>query len=173
MALESNRHDVFVMPMENPQQTSAYDYRAKYSPQSPKFSRAMAVVQGSFVTTLVSGTASIVNARSCHIGDVVRQTEQTIENIEHLINRDNFARHGMAGNGATLKDIAKVRVWVKRPDDYEPCRGVCERLLPRVPAMYLQADVCRPDLLVEIEAVAFSPFSKPGDAQAHRTGQKE
>jgi len=173
MALESNRHDVFVMPMENPQQTAAYDYRANYSPQSPKFSRAMAVVQGSFVTTLVSGTASIVNACSCHIGDIVRQTEQTIENIERLIDRDNFARHGMAGNGATLKDIAKLRVWVKRLEDYEACREVCERLLPHVPAMYLEADVCRPDLLVEIEAVAFSPFSKAGNGQAHRTRQRE
>ena len=159
MALESNRHDVFVMPMENPLQTAAYEYRPNYSPQSPKFSRAMAVVQGSFVTTLVSGTASIVNARTCHIGDIVRQTEQTIENIERLIGPENFARHGMPGTGASLKDIAKLRVWVKRPEDYEPCRQVCERLLPQVPALYLEADVCRPDLLVEIEAVAFSPFN--------------
>lgn len=174
LALESNRHDVFVTPMENPQQTSAYDYRAHYSPESPKFSRAMAVVQGSFVTTLVSGTASIVNSRTCHVGDIVRQTEQTIKNIERLIDRENFARHGMPGTGATLRDIAKLRVWVKRPQDYELCREVCERLLPRVPALYLQADVCRPDLLVEIEAVAFSPFGKPAmNGQMCRPGRKE
>ena len=118
----------------------------------------MAVVQGNFVTTLVSGTASIVNAQTRYFGDVARQTEQTIENIERLIAPQNFARHGMPGAGAMLRDIAKVRVYVKNRADYEKCREVCERRLPRVPAIYLQADICRPDLLVEIEAVAFSPF---------------
>jgi hypothetical protein len=56
---------------------------------------------------------SIVHARTRHPGDVVRQTEQTLENIERLIAPDNFARHGMPGAGATLRDIAKLRVYVK------------------------------------------------------------
>jgi enamine deaminase RidA (YjgF/YER057c/UK114 family) len=159
MALDSRRPDVFVMPLENPQQTPAYDYQATYSPNSPKFSRAMAVVQGHFVSTLVSGTASIVNSKTCHPGDIVRQTEQTIENIERLLAPENFGRHGLPGAGATLRDIAKLRVYVKRPEDHDACREVCERHLPRVPAIYLHADMCRPDLLVEIEAVAFSPFT--------------
>jgi enamine deaminase RidA (YjgF/YER057c/UK114 family) len=159
MALDSQRPDVFLLPLENPQQTSAYNYQSKYSPQSPKFSRAMAVVQGHFISTLVSGTASIVNAQTCHIGDISRQTDQTIDNIERLIAHDNFARHGLPGAGATLKDIAKLRVYVKHQRDYEKCRAVCERRLPRAPAIYLHADVCRPDLLVEIEAVAFSPYA--------------
>lgn len=158
MALDSTRPDVFIVPLENPQQTPACAYQAEYSPLSPKFARAMAVVQGHFVTTLVSGTASIVNAKTCHFGDIERQTEQTIENIERLIAPENFTRHGMAGSGATLKDIAKLRVYVKHQEDYERCREVVERLLPRIPAIYLHADVCRPDLLVEIEVVAFSPF---------------
>ena len=158
MALNSKRPDVFILPLENPQQTPACAYQATYSPQSPKFSRAMAVVQGHFITTLVSGTASIVDAKTVHIGDIARQTEQTIDNIEKLIAPENFARHGLSGGGATLRDIAKLRVYVKRQNDYEICREVVERRLPRVPAIYLHADVCRPDLLVEIEAVAFSPF---------------
>lgn len=162
LALESQRSDVFVLPLENPQQTPAYQYQATYSPQSPKFSRAMAVVQGHFVSTLVSGTASIFNSKTCHPGDIVRQTEQTIENIERLIAPENFARHGLAGAGATLCDIAKLRVYVKNQEDYEKCREICERRLPRAPAIYLHADVCRPDLLVEIEAVAFSDFRVNG-----------
>jgi enamine deaminase RidA (YjgF/YER057c/UK114 family) len=161
MALASERPDVFVMPLENPQQTAAYNYDQVYSPKTPKFSRAMAVVQGHFTATLVSGTASIVNAVTMHPGDVVKQTAQTIENIEKLIAPGNFARHGLAGGGATLKDIAKLRVYVKHAADYERCRACCEERLPGVPAIYLHADVCRPDLLVEIEAVAFSPF-RPG-----------
>ena len=162
MALDSKRPDVFLMPLENPQQTSAYDYQAEYSPQSPKFSRAMAVVQGHFVATLVSGTASIVNSKTCYPDDIVRQTAQTIENIERLIAPENFALHGLPGAGATLNDIAKLRVYVKHQEDYEKCREVCERRLPRIPAIYLHADICRPDLLMEIEAVAFSPFRAGG-----------
>jgi enamine deaminase RidA (YjgF/YER057c/UK114 family) len=139
MALDSRRPDVFLLPLENPQQTPAYDYHATYSSQSPKFSRAMAVVQGHFVSTLMSGTASIVNSRTCHRGDIVRQTEQTIENIERLIAPENFAHHGLPGTGATLSDIAKLRVYVKHEEDYEQCREVCERRLPRIPAIYLPA----------------------------------
>lgn len=159
VALDSERPDVFFMPLENPQQISSFEYHTRYSPKTPKFSRAMAIVQGHFVNTMVSGTASIVDQRTVHIGDVAKQTEQTIENIERLIAEENFARHNMPGVGATLKDIAKLRVYVKRPEDYENCREIVEAKLPDIPAIYLHADVCRPDLLVEIEAVAFSPLN--------------
>ncbi len=162
VALDTQRPDVFILPLENPQQTPAYDYQAVYSPQSPKFSRAMAVVQGRFVAFLVSGTASIVDSRTVHPGDPVRQTEQTIDNIERLIAPDNLARLGLPGAGASLRDIAKLRVYVKNPGDYLACRRVVERRLPKAPALYLCADVCRPDLLVEIEAVAFAPYRPHG-----------
>lgn len=160
LALASTRPDVFILPLENPQQTPAYAYHARYSLLSPKFSRAMAVVQGHFVTTLVSGTASVLRAGTCHAGDVARQTHQAIENIEHLLAPENFTRHGLPGTGARLEDIAKLRVYVRNLDEYEICREICEERFPRVPAIYLQADLCRPDLLVEIEAVAFSPYRR-------------
>jgi enamine deaminase RidA (YjgF/YER057c/UK114 family) len=67
----------------------------------------------------------------------------------------------LAGGGATLADLAKMRVYVKRPQDFERCRATCERRLGPVPVIYAHADVCRPDLLVEIEAVAFSPLRQP------------
>lgn len=157
LALSTTRPDVWVRPIENPNQTPAYAYEALYSPQSPKFSRAMAIVQGEFASFLVSGTASILNSVTMHLGDARRQTEQTIDNIERLIDPENVARAGMPGFGASGRDIAKLRVYVKRNEDYSICREVVERRWPGVPAIYLQADVCRPELLVEIEAVAFSP----------------
>jgi enamine deaminase RidA (YjgF/YER057c/UK114 family) len=116
----------------------------------------MAVAIGDYVTTWISGTASIVNSESVHRGDVARQTEQTIDNIEDLISRENFERHGMEGAGARLHDLAKVRVYLKRAEDYERCRAICERRFGPLPIIYAQADVCRPELLVEIEGVAFS-----------------
>lgn len=161
LALQTLRDDVRLQPLENPQQTPAFDYAASYSAKSPKFSRAMAVVIGDYVTTWVSGTASIVHSESVFAGDVERQTEQAIDNIEALIGPENFARHGIPGAGAKLRDLAKIRVYVKRGEDFEKCRAVCERRFGPLPAVYAQADVCRPELLVEIEGVAFSRVGSP------------
>ena len=97
VALETQREDVFLLPLENPQQTPAYDYDPSHSPQSPRFSRAVALVLGNYVTTWVSGTASIVHSESRHLGDPEQQTAQTIDNIERLIAADNFAAHGLQG----------------------------------------------------------------------------
>lgn len=156
IALETVRQDLLLQPLENPRQTPAYAYSARYSPKSPKFSRAMALVLGDYVTTWVSGTASIVNSESCHLGDLEKQTEQAIDNIEGLIAADNFAAHGIAGAGASLHDLAKIRVYLKRAEDWFACQAVCQRRFGDVPAVYAVADVCRPELLVEIEGVAFS-----------------
>ena len=160
LALETTREDVCLLPLENPQQTPAYAYHPKYSPQSPKFSRAVALVLGNYVTTWISGTASIVNSETCYVGDIEKQTEQTIENIERLIAPDNFALHGVKGAGARLHDVAKIRVYLKRAEDLAKCRAVCQRRFGQVPVIYAVADVCRPELLVEIEGVAFTRYSR-------------
>jgi enamine deaminase RidA (YjgF/YER057c/UK114 family) len=156
VALQTRRKDATLVHLENPQQTPAYAYHSRYSPQSPRFSRGMALVLGDYVTTWISGTASIVNSESRHAGNIERQTEQTIDNIERLVAADTFVAHGLRGAGATLHDLAKIRVYLKRPEDFPQCKAVCERRFGRVPAIYAVADVCRPELLVEIEGVAFS-----------------
>jgi len=155
LALETQRKDLCLVPLENPQQTPAYAYSARYSPESPKFSRAVALSLGHYVATWVSGTASIVDSETCHPGDAVKQTEQTIDNIERLISAENFARHGLKGTGASLRDLAKIRVYLKRLQDFEACRAICQKRFGAVPAIYAVADICRPDLLVEIEGIAF------------------
>ncbi len=162
MALETRRDDVCLLPLENPRQIPAYAYDAKYSSQSPKFSRAVALVLGDYVTTWVSGTASIVDSESCYPDDPELQTEQTIDNIERLIAADNFTAHGLTGAGARLQDLAKIRVYLKRQEDLAKCQVVCERRFGAVPAIYAVADVCRPELLVEIEGVAFSRYARAG-----------
>jgi enamine deaminase RidA (YjgF/YER057c/UK114 family) len=156
LAIQTEREDVEILSLENPRQMSAFDYPKEYSDKSPKFSRAMAIRMGENLTTWVSGTASIVDAETVHPGDVEKQTEQTLDNIENLISEENFDRLGWAGAGATLGDLAKIRVYVKHAEDYEKCRAVCEKRLGRVPSIYALAEVCRPNLLVEIEGVAFS-----------------
>jgi len=155
IAVATEREDVILVPLENPQQISAFDYREHYSPRSPKFSRAMAVAVGTSATIFVSGTASITQSETRFVGDVEGQTRQTLDNIEALISRDNFRRHGMPGLGATLDDLVLVRVYVKRQEDYAKTRAICEDRLGGLPTVYAVADVCRPELLVEIEGIAF------------------
>jgi enamine deaminase RidA (YjgF/YER057c/UK114 family) len=160
LAVQSERKDVQFTSLENPLQTAAFDYPQEYSLKSPKFSRATALRMGNHVTTWVSGTASIVDALTVHVGDIEKQTDQTLTNIERLIDAANFANLGWKDSGATLGDLAKLRVYVKRIEDYEKCRATCERRVGKTPTIYTIADVCRPDLLVEIEGVAFSPLHK-------------
>ncbi len=159
MALDTRRDDVFLRSLENPQQTPAYAYAPKHSRHSPKFSRAVALVLGDYVTTWVSGTASIVDSESRHVGNPEKQTAQTIDNIERLISADNFAAHGLRRTGARLRDLAKIRVYLKHAEDLAKCRAICDRRFGPVPAIYAVADICRPELLVEIEGVAFSRYS--------------
>ena len=113
---------------------------------------------GHSLTTFVSGTAGVVDFRTLHPYDPVRQTEEAIAHIERLISPASFGCHGLPGAGASLSDLAVARVYLQREADFDACRAVCERRLGPVPTLYLQADICRPDLLVEIEAVAVSPL---------------
>lgn len=160
LALETQRDDVQLIPLENPNQTAAFDYAKSFSAKSPKFSRAMAMLTDDYATIWVSGTASILDAESVHLGDIAKQTEQTIDNMAALVSADNLTAHGAEGAGAEVTDFAKVRVYVKHLEDYELCREVCERRFGDVPKVYVIADVCRSELLVEIEGVAFSGRSK-------------
>lgn len=156
IALDTDRSDIVLVPLENPVQTAAFDYGQNYGLRSPKFSRAMAVACGDMATVFVSGTASITESETRHVDDPAGQTEQTLDNIAELITAENFRQHGVPGLGATLDDVTLVRVYVKRQEDFETIRAVCRRRLGEVPTIYAIADVCRPDLLVEIECIAIA-----------------
>ncbi len=148
------------MPLENPRQTAAYDYAAAYSPQSPKFSRAMVLSCGTYTTIFISGTASITHSQTRHVGDAGKQTEETLDNIAALIAEENLAEHGLPGLGTSLASLGFARVYIKRPEDYPAVRAICEQRLGKLPTIYAIADVCRPELLVEIEGVAFSRLER-------------
>ncbi|MGO9109343.1 MAG: dioxygenase [Thermoguttaceae bacterium] len=170
IALATDRKDIVAVPLENPRQTSAFDYAQHYSPKTPKFSRAMALSCGNYATILVSGTASITNSETRHLGDAVAQTCETLDNIRALISEDNLCHHGLSGLGASLEGLGLVRVYIKREEDYAKVRTACENRLGELPTIYAMADVCRPDLLVEIEGIAFSrkaPTPPPLGSSSH------
>jgi enamine deaminase RidA (YjgF/YER057c/UK114 family) len=156
IALATERDDILAVPLENPRQVSAHEYPDHYSPKSPKFSRAMALSCGTYATIFISGTASITASETRHIGDAALQTGETLDNIAALIGEENLARHGLPGLGTALDSLGLVRVYIKRQEDYAKVRAVCEKRLGEMPTIYAMADVCRPELLVEIEGIAFS-----------------
>ena len=167
IALATQRDDILAVPLENPRQTSAYDYAHRYSPASPKFSRAMALSCGTYTTIFISGTASITQSETRHAGDAAAQTEETLDNIAALISEENLCRHGLPGLGTSLESLALARVYIKRQADYLQTKAVCEKRLGELPTIYAVANVCRPDLLVEIEGIAFSRKTSPPPPDAH------
>ena len=116
----------------------------------------MAVSCGNMATIFISGTASITHSETLHIGDAAAQTHETLNNIEALIGEENLGRHGLPGLGTSLDGLGYVRVYIKRQEDYARVRAVCEERLGELPTIYAIADVCRPELLVEIEGMAIS-----------------
>lgn len=159
-ALKTNRDDVVVVPLENPNQTSSFDYSEMYSPQSPKFARAMAFLANDMCQVFISGTASITDSESRFPNETIKQTEQTLDNIEQLISGENLAKHGIEGYEAGINDLVSARIYVKYPEDYEKVKTLCDERLSGIPKLYLVADICRPELNVEIEGIAVARKSE-------------
>ncbi len=125
----------------------AFDYAKPSS-----FSRGLRLEFGNIVLLLISGTASIdEHGRSVHIGDFRAQYRRTVWNISKLLESE----------GATWKDIVRTTCYLRDIDrDYEVFNEertafYSEQGLDPLPASTgIQAKLCRPELLVEIEAIA-------------------
>jgi enamine deaminase RidA (YjgF/YER057c/UK114 family) len=142
--------------IENPRQTSAYHYPKKFGIHSPSFSRACVLTESGGTNLFVSGTASIVGHETIHPGDVIAQTRETLANIDALLEEANR----VVGAPRYALDTLKLKVYVRRPADLEAIRGaLAPRLRPSTSIVFLRADVCREELLVEIEATGESPRS--------------
>jgi enamine deaminase RidA (YjgF/YER057c/UK114 family) len=109
--------------------------------------------QSAGTNLFVSGTASIVGHETIHQGDVGAQTRETMANISALLDEVNR----VVGAARYRLDGLKFKVYVREPADLGAIEGALSRSLPSsIPIVYLQADVCREDLLVEIEATGES-----------------
>jgi enamine deaminase RidA (YjgF/YER057c/UK114 family) len=140
-------------PIENPRQVPAYDYPADYGARSPTFSRAALAGGDGAALLFVSGTASIVGHRTQHPGDVRAQTRETVRNLEALVAQANRA----AGRAAFAAHELRYKAYLRNAADLEVVAAEVDAALrPGRPVLYLLADICRSDLLVEIEAVGSS-----------------
>ncbi|HLH08834.1 MAG TPA: Rid family hydrolase [Terriglobales bacterium] len=125
----------------------AYDYSKPSS-----FVRGMRIDLNGLVILLISGTASIDEyGKTVHVGDFRAQCRRTFHNITGLLESE----------GCTWKDIVRTTCYLRDIDrDYEAFNEertafYKQQGLDPVPASTgIQAKLCRPDLLVEIEAIA-------------------
>lgn len=125
------------------------------------FSRGIRIDLGPLAILLISGTASIDHeGKSVHIGDFRAQTRRTFSNISALL----------AAEGASWKDIVRTSCYLRDIDrDYEAFNEertafYTEQGLDPLPASTgIQAKLCRPELLVEIEAIAMFQRIDPGE----------
>jgi chorismate lyase/3-hydroxybenzoate synthase len=146
------------LPVENPRQVSAYHYPREYGPRSPTFSRAALLEAGAGqVALLISGTASIVGHASLHAGDVQAQLRETIANLHAVID----AAHAHCSARFDLAQ-ADCTIYLRHADDAGPVREGFEAALgsgtPAArKAVLVHADICRSELLVEVEAHLFAP----------------
>ncbi|CAK0771772.1 chorismate lyase / 3-hydroxybenzoate synthase [Gammaproteobacteria bacterium] len=139
--------------IENPRQISAYHYPNQYGPCSPTFSRACLARLGDQNLLLISGTASIVGHQTLHRGDVLAQTREALANIEAVLSVVNRQIHP-----GYQPDDLYYKIYLRHPGDDERIRPTVTRFTGGSSHLiYLQADICRDDLLIEIEASGVLP----------------
>ena len=141
--------------IENPRQVSAFHYPTQYGPQSPSFSRAILKHWGERNYHLyISGTASVVGHASQHI-ELAAQLDETLLNLAALIAQAN------QWTPAPLHPML-FRVYARPEFDPEPARErIAQAFGPDIPLLFLRADICRRDLLIEIEGLATTKGQRP------------
>ncbi len=153
MTVQELLQEVAIAPVQKRAITNLETLNEAYHYAKPSsFSRGMRLDIGDLVVLLISGTASIdENGVSVHIGDFRAQLHRTYENITKLL----------AAEGATWKDIVRTTCYLRDIErDYEAfneerTKFFAEQGLDPLPASTgIQAILCRPELLIEIEAIA-------------------
>lgn len=131
--------------MENPRQVSAWQYPRRYGPTAPSFARAMRLPDGSLA---ISGTAAVVGHASHHHDDVTAQADEAFANLRSLLD----------GAGLPPFDAhSPLKVYVRHAEDAVAVHAALVRHLdPAVPRILLHGDICRSELLVEIDGWRFA-----------------
>jgi 2-iminobutanoate/2-iminopropanoate deaminase len=153
MATQQQRREVEVVPVEKRAITNHSVLNEAYEYAKPSsFSRGMRIDLNGFVVLLISGTASIdERGASVHVGDFRAQCRRTFQNIAALL----------AAEGATWKDVVRTSCYLRDIDrDYAQFNEErtafykAQGLNPLPASTGIQAKLCRPELLVEVEAIA-------------------
>jgi hypothetical protein len=152
---------VRIRGLSNPNQVNAYEYgqqvlkgtkdSGKEKKQPPQFERALIMACKGTAVLYISGTASIKGQVTIGKDNANQQTLVTIENIRKLTDADRVCQGVPEGTRYSMK-FGLLRVYIRHQEDFGIVRAICSEHFPSIPAVYIEADVCRNDLLTEIEA---------------------
>ncbi len=152
-----------IIPIKNPKQVDAYHYSeqvlvgdalVKHRKKStPKFERAKYSHVNGVRSIYISGTASIQSEKTIGVDNIRLQTEITLDNIANLIAKANLVNVGISNVPNQLK-YTFIRVYIKDRKEIDIVRKICDAHYGDIPVHYLVADICRENLLLEIEGVA-------------------
>jgi hypothetical protein len=137
--------NTYATPVDNPLQIAAHSYSdkvlktARQKRATPKFERAKSITFGNRRLVYISGTAAIRGENSLNKVGFERQLHTTLENISQL-------------TGKAQPVI--LRVYLKNKADYPLAEQLINAYHLPVPVSYMCADVCREELLIEIEGIA-------------------
>jgi len=156
------KNNTTIIPIKSPVQSDAHKYSKevlafndkaiKSTETTPKFERAKAMVFDDKCMIFISGTAAIKGQISSEKDNAAAQTKLTLENIFQLVTTENLSKHNLH-ESKSKANPAFFRVYVKNADDFSSVKAICEKMIGNIPAIYVKADICRPELLVEIEGV--------------------
>ncbi|WP_179480963.1 pteridine-dependent deoxygenase [Rhodanobacter sp. K2T2] len=127
--------------VENPRQVSAWRYPRQYGRTPPSFARAMNLPGNDVLA--ISGTAAVVGHASAHDDDLDAQLDETLINLETLL--------ASADMPAGFDTHSPLKAYVRHAVDAPRVRDFFRRRLPGVPVLLLHGDICRRELLVEID----------------------
>lgn len=143
--------------LENPSQVPAYHYPNEYGPKPPSFARGLLVQESGSLTGFLSGTASIEGHQSLGEGDWHKQFRTTMHNIEIMLDRMGMSE---ALRGQSLAQKAGIhfrdfKCYVRHP---EAAPMIQEWLMEELDIQasqitLIQAEICRAELDLEIEAI--------------------
>lgn len=132
--------------IENPRQVSAWKYPRQYGPASPNFSRA--TLDELSRVLLISGTASVVGHATSHPYQTDKQTAEMLQNLEALLT----AVDALTPEKCDLQ----LRVYLRDVSDWPMVGAELERAgFPVSQLLPLQGDICRSDLMVELDGYGF------------------
>lgn len=127
--------------VENPRQVSAWRYPRQYGRTPPSFARAMLLPARDALA--ISGTAAVVGHSSAHQHDLDAQLGETLTNLDALL--------ANATMGVGFNQHSPLKVYLRQRTDLDHVRAILRQHLPDVPLLILHGDVCRRELLVEID----------------------
>ena len=153
--------EILVKPIDNPAQVNAYEYgqqvlkggteKGKSVKHPPQFERALLLSGKRNSTLFISGTASIVGQETIGVDNVEEQTLVTIENISKLTDQHRLSF--LTGNPDRIEEsLILLRVYVRYQKDFEKVKRICQEKFQEAPSVFIESDICRDNLLVEIEA---------------------